>query len=67
MSRVAAGKVPIFERLKHDAEVFVLTSPDARSDTLIPIMFRKIKLDSIFYTDTFRSLAYFYIVIIKSQ
>ena len=53
--RGAAGKVPVFGLLKRGGKVFVLPVPDARSDTLMPIIRRKIKPDSIVYTDTFRS------------
>ena len=53
--RGAAGKVPVFGLLKRGRKVFVLPVPDARSDTLMPIIRRKIKPDSIVYTDTFRS------------
>jgi transposase len=53
--RSAAGKVPVFRLLKRSGKVFVLPISDAQSDTLMPIIRRKIKPDSIVYTDTFRS------------
>jgi transposase len=53
--RGAACKVPVFGLLKRGGKVFVLPVTDARSETLMPILRRKIKLDSIVYTDTFRS------------
>ena len=53
--RGAAGKVPVFGLLKRGGRVFVLPVPNAKSDTLMPIIRRKIKPDSIVYTDTFRS------------
>ena len=53
--RGAAGKVPVFGLLKRSGKVFVLPIPDAKSNTLMPIIRRKIKPDSIVYTDTFRS------------
>jgi transposase len=53
--RGAAGKVPIFGFLKQDGKVFVFPVPNARPDTLMPIMCRKIKPDIIVYTDTFLS------------
>ncbi|HTE15798.1 MAG TPA: transposase, partial [Burkholderiales bacterium] len=36
--RGAAGKVPVFGILKRGGKVFVLPIPDAKSDTLMPIM-----------------------------
>ena len=53
--RGAAGKVPVFGLLKRGGKVFVLPVPNAKSDTLMPIIRKKIKPDSIVYTDTFRS------------
>ncbi len=53
--RGAAGKVPVFGLLKRGGKVFVLPIPDAKAHTLMPIIRRKIKPDSIVYTDTFRS------------
>lgn len=53
--RGAAGKVPVFGLLKRSGKVFVLPIPDVKSNTLMPIIRRKIKPDSIVYTDTFRS------------
>ena len=53
--RGSAGKVPVFGLLKRGGRVFVLPVPNAKSDTLMPIIRRKIKPDSIVYTDTFRS------------
>ena len=53
--RGAAGKVPVFEPLKRSGKVHVVIVPNARSDTLIPIIREKIKPDSIVYSDCFRS------------
>jgi transposase len=53
--RGAVGKVPVFGLLKRGGKVFVLPIPDAKANTLMPIIRRKIKPDSIVYTDTFRS------------
>ena len=41
--RGAAGKVPVFGLLKRGGRVFVLPVPNAKSDTLMPIIRRKIK------------------------
>jgi len=53
--RGAAGKVPVFGLLKRSGKVYVVIVPNARSDTLIPIIREKIKPDSIVYPDSFRS------------
>jgi transposase len=53
--RGAAGKVAVFGLLKRHGKVHVVIIPDARSDTLIPIIREKIRPDSIVYTDAFRS------------
>jgi len=53
--RGAAGKVAVFGLLKRQGKVHVVTIPDARSATLIPIIREKIRPDSIVYTDSFKS------------
>ena len=53
--RGASGKVPVFGLLKRQGKVFTVIIPDAKTDTLMPIIRQKVKPDSIFYTDTFRS------------
>ena len=53
--RGAVGKVPVFGLLKRDGKVYTVIIPDAKSDTLLPIIREKVKPDSIVYTDTFRS------------
>jgi transposase len=53
--RGAAGKVPVFGLLKRGGKVHAVVIPNARSDTLIPIIRNKIKPDSIVYTDSFRA------------
>ena len=53
--RGAGGKVPVFGLLKRNGKVYTVIIPDAKSDTLLPIIREKVKLDSIVYTDTFRS------------
>ncbi len=53
--RGAGGKVPVFGLLKRNGRVHVMIIPNASSATLIPIIKRKIKPDSIVYTDSFRA------------
>ncbi|MBK2357489.1 IS1595 family transposase [Francisella hispaniensis] len=53
--RGAAGKVPVFGLLKRNGKVYTVIIPDAKSNTLLPIIREKVKPDSIVYTDTFRS------------
>ena len=53
--RGAGGKVPVFGLLKRNGKVYSVIIPDAKSDTLLPIIREKVKPDSIVYTDTFRS------------
>ena len=53
--RGAAGKVPVFGLLKRGGRVYAVTIPNARSETLIPIIESKIRPDSIVYTDCFKA------------
>ena len=53
--RGAAGKVPVFGILKRGGKVYTKMIPDARSETLMPIINRMILPDSIVYTDTWAS------------
>ena len=53
--RGASGKVPVFGLLKRNGRVYTVVIPDAKSDTLLPIIREKVKPDGIVYTDTFRS------------
>ncbi|MBS9440380.1 IS1595 family transposase [Photorhabdus heterorhabditis] len=53
--RGSAGKVPVFGLLKRSAKVYTRLIPNAKSDTLIPIITAKIKPDSLVYTDNFAS------------
>ncbi len=53
--RGAAGKVPVFGLLKRNGKVFTVVIPNAKAETLIPIIREKVKPDSIVYTDTWRS------------
>ena len=53
--RGAGNKVPVFGLLKRNGSVYACIIPNARADTLIPIIREKVKPDSIVYTDSFRS------------
>jgi transposase len=53
--RGAAGKVPVFGLLKRGGKVHALMIPDAKSATLMGIIRKSIKPDSIVYTDSFLS------------
>ena len=53
--RGAAGKVPVFGLLKRGGKVYTKIIPDARQETLLPILRNKIRPDSIVYTDSFGS------------
>lgn len=53
--RGAQGKVPVFGLLKRNGKVFTVVIPNAKADTLLPIIRQQVKPDSIVYTDTFRS------------
>ena len=49
--RGASGKVPVFGLLKRGGRVYTKIIPDARADTLMPIIERKVIPDSIVYSD----------------
>ena len=53
--RGAGGKVPVFGLLKRGGRVYTKIIPDARSDTLIPIIERKVVPDSIVYSDCWKA------------
>jgi len=53
--RGAAGKIPVFGILKRNGKVFTCTIKNAKKETLIPIIKKKVLPDSIVYSDTFRS------------
>lgn len=53
--RGAAGKVPVFGLLKRGGRVYTQIIPDAKADTLMPIMRDRILADSIVYTDSWPS------------
>jgi len=51
--RGAAGKIPVFGLLKRGGKVYTAIIPNARRETLLPIIESKIRPDSIVYTDGF--------------
>ena len=51
--RGAAGKTPVFGLLKRGGRVYTKVIPNAKTETLMPIIERKIVPDSIVYTDSF--------------
>ena len=53
--RGAAGKVPVFGILKRGGRVYAPPIPNAKTDTLLPIINQMIMSDSIVYTDTLPS------------
>jgi len=53
--RGAVGKVPVFGILQRGGKVYTKVIPDAKSQTLLPIIREKVVPDSIVYTDYYRS------------
>ena len=53
--RGAAGKVIVFGILKRGGKVYTKIVQDTKTDTLLPIIRRKIVPDSVVYTDFYRS------------
>lgn len=53
--RGAAGKVVVFGILKRGGKVYTKVIQDTKTDTLMPIIRRKIVPDSVVYTDSYRS------------
>lgn len=51
--RGATGKVPVFGLLKRGGKVYVVVIPNARTDTLFPIIRDKVRPDAIVYADSF--------------
>jgi len=52
--RGAGGKVPVFGLLKRGGKVYTKVIPDAKADTLMPIIREKVVPDSIVYSDYWR-------------
>ena len=53
--RGAVGKIAIFGLLKRGGKVYTAIIPNAKTQTLMPIIEEHVRPDSIVYTDTFRS------------
>ncbi len=53
--RGAGGKVAVFGLLKHGGKAYTAIIPNAKTETLLPIIEEKVTPDSIVYIDTFRS------------
>jgi transposase len=53
--RGAAGKIPVFGILKRGGRVYTQMIENAKAKTLMPIIKQRILLDSIVYSDTFKS------------
>ena len=51
--RGAAGKIAVFGLLKRNGRVYTAIIPDARTETLLPIIKERVEPDSIVYTDTY--------------
>ena len=53
--RGAAGKVAVFGLLKRGGNVYTQMIADARRETLLPIIKRRVRPDSVVYSDTWAS------------
>lgn len=53
--RGAAGKVAVFGILKRGGKVFTKVVNDTKTETLMPLITRKLAPDSVVYTDCYRS------------
>lgn len=53
--RGAAGKIAVFGLLKRGGKVYTAIIPNAKTETLLPIIEERIEPDSVVYTDTFKS------------
>ena len=49
------GKVAVFGLLKRGGKVYTAIVPNAKTETLLPIIQEKVEPDSIVYTDTLRA------------
>ena len=53
--RGAAGKVAVFGLLKRGGKVYTAIIPNAKTETILPIIEEKVTPESIVYTDTFKA------------
>ncbi|MDE5879869.1 MAG: IS1595 family transposase, partial [Desulfovibrio sp.] len=51
--RGAAGRIAVFGLLKRNGKVYTAIIPNARTETLMPIIEERVEPDSIVYTDMF--------------
>jgi len=49
------GKIEVFWLLKRGGKVYVAIIPNAKTETLLPIVKEKVQPDSVVYTDPYRS------------
>ena len=49
------GKIAVFGLLKRGVKVYTAIFPNAKTETLLPIIKEKIQPESVVYTDTFKS------------
>ena len=50
-----AGKIAVFGLLKRGGKVYTAIIPNAKTETLLPIIKERVQPDSVVYTDTFKS------------
>ena len=55
MGRAIANKVIVFGILKRGGKVYTVVVDNRRTQSLLPVITKKIKPDSVVYTDSFRS------------
>ena len=53
--RGATRKIAVFGLLKRGGKVYTAIIPNAKTETLLPIIKQKVQPDSVVYTDTFKS------------
>jgi len=53
--RGAAGKVAVFGILKRKGKVYTVVVNDTKTQTLMPLISKKVKPDSVVYTDSYRA------------
>lgn len=59
--RGAGGKTAVFGLLKRNDKVYTVVVHDTKTSTLMPVIKRKIKPDSVVYTDSYRSYNALYV------
>ena len=51
----AAGKIAVFGLLKRGGKVYTAIIPNAKTETLLPIIKEKVQPESVVYTDSFKA------------